>query len=139
MHIWVRNEDEGPSSGITTVGEETREVVDLRDASVWVEDLWERWEAVELRVDTRPGILAIRLEEMERSYQVYHLQKADRKQERQQPPSLMPRAAEREVSPINCRACNCAIVHTILTSCSKFVKLFQFHLILLTLYSSLKL
>ena len=64
LHIWVRNEDEGPSSGITTVGEETREVVDLRDASVWVEDLWERWEAVELRVDTRPGILAIRLEEM---------------------------------------------------------------------------
>jgi len=55
VQIWVRSDDEGPSSGIVAVGEETREVADLRDSSFWAEVLWE---AVALRVDTRPGILS---------------------------------------------------------------------------------
>lgn len=49
----MRSEDSGPSSGILTVGE----AVDLREASVCVDDLREMCAAVDLRVDTLPGIL----------------------------------------------------------------------------------
>lgn len=42
VQIRVRNDDEGPSSGITAVGEETREVVDFRDARVGAEDSCDR-------------------------------------------------------------------------------------------------
>ena len=38
LHICVRSEDEGPSSGITTVGDDTREAVVLRDVRVCVDD-----------------------------------------------------------------------------------------------------
>ncbi len=38
VQSWVRKDDEGPSSDITAVGEETREVVDFRDARVGAED-----------------------------------------------------------------------------------------------------
>ena len=43
----------GVSSGTTTLGE----AADLRDAPVWVFDLWEVREAVEGRVEVLPGIL----------------------------------------------------------------------------------
>ena len=38
------------------VGDEMREVVDLRDARVWADDLRGRREVVELRAATFPGI-----------------------------------------------------------------------------------
>ena len=49
----MRSEDSGPSLGILTVGE----VVDLREANVCVDDLREMCAAVDVRVDTLPGIL----------------------------------------------------------------------------------
>lgn len=53
----MRKVDVGPSSGMTTVGEEMREVVDLRDARVWADDLRERRDVVEARADTFPGMI----------------------------------------------------------------------------------
>ena len=41
-----------------------REVVERREARVWVDDLWERWEAVEVRVDTRPGIATVLFDQL---------------------------------------------------------------------------
>lgn len=43
---------------MTMVGDEMREVVDLRDARVCADDLRGRREAVELRAATFPGIFA---------------------------------------------------------------------------------
>ena len=57
LQIRVRRVEVGPSSGITTIGEEMREAVDLRDARVWADDLRERREVVEARVDTFPGMI----------------------------------------------------------------------------------
>ncbi len=37
-----------------------RDAVDLREASVWVDGLWEPRDVVEARVDTLPGMLATR-------------------------------------------------------------------------------
>ena len=58
LHILTRSAVEAPSSGITTVGEEMREEVDARELRVGTEDLREIREAVDVRVETRPGILS---------------------------------------------------------------------------------
>jgi len=61
VHIWVRSDVKGPSSGISTASAEERAEAEPRDLSVWVEDLRET-AAAELRadrMDTRPGILVI--------------------------------------------------------------------------------
>ena len=44
---------------MVTVGEDTREVVVLREASVWVDDLREIWDCVDVRVDTLPGMMSL--------------------------------------------------------------------------------
>ena len=48
---------EGPSSGITMVGDEMREATDRREGRVCVDGLLVRWGAVEFRVAVLPGIL----------------------------------------------------------------------------------
>jgi len=59
LHIWVRREVVGPSSGISTANAEVRVDADARDLRVWVDDLREIAEADDLadRADARPGIL----------------------------------------------------------------------------------
>ena len=57
LEIFILKLDEDPSSGITTVGEDMRDAVDRREPSVWVEDFWEIRDAVEVLVETLPGIL----------------------------------------------------------------------------------
>lgn len=54
--IRVRRVDVGPSSGMIIVGDEMRDVVDLRDARVWADDLRGRREVVELRAAPFPGM-----------------------------------------------------------------------------------
>ena len=46
----------GPSSGIVTFAE-MRDAVDARESSVGTEDLRDRYEVFEVRVDARPGIV----------------------------------------------------------------------------------
>ena len=59
LHIWVRREVVGPSSGISTANADVRVDADARDLRVWVDDLSEIAEADDLvdRADTWPGIL----------------------------------------------------------------------------------
>jgi hypothetical protein len=59
LHIRVRRTVEGPSSGMTTFGDDIREAVEAREFRVCTDDLCEI--AVDVRVDlvdTRPGIFA---------------------------------------------------------------------------------
>lgn len=58
MHICDRKAEEGPSSGTTIVGDDTREAVVRREASVWVDDFRARWGVVAVRVDNLPGMTA---------------------------------------------------------------------------------
>lgn len=57
VHICARSTVEGLSSGITTVGDDMRDAVDAREPRVGIDDLRDSREAVEIRVDTRPGML----------------------------------------------------------------------------------
>lgn len=57
LHTRKRKGVEGPSSGITKVGDEMREAVVRREARVCVDGLFVRRGAVEFRVAVLPGIL----------------------------------------------------------------------------------
>lgn len=57
VHICARSAVEGPSSGMTTVGEDIRDAVDAREPMVGTDDLRDSREAVEVRVETRPGMI----------------------------------------------------------------------------------
>ena len=57
LHIWDLRVDEAPSSGITAVGEDVREMVDGRELTVRLVDLCGNLETLKARVDTLPGIL----------------------------------------------------------------------------------
>lgn len=57
VHICARSAVDGPSSGITTVGDDIRDAVDAREPRVGTDDLCDSREAVEFRVDTRPGMM----------------------------------------------------------------------------------
>ena len=50
--------DESPSSGIITVGEDIRDAFHLRETNVWLDDLREIRDAVDVRVETLPGMMA---------------------------------------------------------------------------------
>lgn len=53
----VRKAVDGPSSGTTVTGVDIRDVVDAREFRLGTDDLRKTRGAVELRVETRPGIL----------------------------------------------------------------------------------
>ena len=57
VHICARSVVEGPSSGMTTVGEDIRDAVDAREPRVGTDDLRDSREAAEVRVETRPGMV----------------------------------------------------------------------------------